>query len=50
MTDLYVKNILPHLTIDQQMETMQVLISNEEQSEENKERIEELRNDLYQLG
>ena len=50
VTDLYVKNILPHLTIDQQMETMQVLISNEEQSEENKERIEELRNDLYQLG
>ena len=50
VTEMYVKNILPHLSTDEQMETMQVLISNEEESEERKEQIEEARNELHQLG
>jgi hypothetical protein len=50
VTDMYVKNILPHLSIEHQMDTMQALISNEEQSEEKQEQIEEARNELQQLG
>lgn len=50
VTDMFVKNILPHLSPDQQMEMMKELIKDEEQSEESEQQIKEARTKLHQLG
>ncbi len=49
MTDLYVKNILPHLANEDALKIMQILVS-QDKSEEQREQVEEASNELLSLG